>query len=140
MADVHGRVKVQPDELVPAGQPQIEERHREIGASGVVHHDVDVPEAVDRGRYGRLHGVLPGDVGRDNVGLAPGLGCLFRGRGESVLAARHQRKIGSRLRERDGDRLPDAARRAGDECFLPGQVEGGHVSPSTPWGAGQRPG
>src|SRR4029078_1021157 len=48
---------------------------------------------------------LPGDAGGDDKGLAPGLGRLFRGRGEPVLAPGAQRDGGSRVRERERARL-----------------------------------
>ena len=127
VAHVHGRVEVQPDQLVPAGQPEIQERHHEAGPAGVVHHDVQVAQLVDRPRHRGLHRFLHGDVGGKDEGLPAQRGDLRRGLGQPVLTPGHQGQVRPGPGQGDRDRLPDPPGGAGDESFLARQVEERHA-------------
>src|SRR5262249_56398659 len=61
---------------------------------------------------------------------------LLRGGREPVLAARHQREVGSCLGERHRDLLPNATGGPSDECLLTGQIEKGHPRSSHSVGSG----
>jgi hypothetical protein len=75
-----------------------------------------------------LQVVLGGDVGRDGDGAAPPCfgveagGDLFAGPG----LARRDHHLGAMLGHPLGDGLADAARRAGDDRHLAGEVEEAH--------------
>ena len=141
VADVHGRVEVQPEQLVPAGQPQVQERHHEVGPARVVHHDVQVAELVDRGRRPRRPPTSCSvtSAGMTNAFRPSALICC-RGVGQPVLAAGHQRQVGARAGQRDRDHLADPPGRAGDESLLAGQVEERHGQSFHSVGSGQAAG
>src|SRR5690606_17232644 len=68
VADGHGRVEVEPHDLVPAGQAQVLELDQEVGPARVVDHDVEVAEPGDGLVHGRGGGLAVGQVGGDDHG------------------------------------------------------------------------
>ena len=90
---------------------------------GVVHHDVEPPEALDRGGHEALHVVGVLHARRHRQGLAAeGLHLVDDGLARLELAAGdHDRGTG--LGEAEGHRSPEAAGAAGHDGDAAGQVE-----------------
>ena len=127
VAHVHGRVEVQPDELVPAGQPEVQERHHEAGPARVVHHDVHVAKLVDRPGDRRRHRLLLGDVSGNDERLPAQRGDLRGGLSQPILTPGHQGQVRPGSGQGDRDRLPYPPRGPGNECLLASQVEERHA-------------
>ena len=97
--------------------------------AGVVDQDVDAAENLDRAVHGRLHLFLEADVGHTRQ---PSAACGLDRRHRRVNRAgkfqmrlsglRHYGDIGPVPCSADGDRLADAAARAGDEERLASEV------------------
>ncbi len=68
-----------------------------------------------------------GHVVNDRLHTTSGAGEAFLGFGQGPQAARRHGDIGPRSGQSLGDRLPDAAAGAGDECDAPAEVEGRRV-------------
>jgi len=140
VADVHGGVQVEPHQLVPAGQPQVEKGRHEVRAARVIHHHVHVPELLDRAVNGSADRGLAGDIGGYDESLAAERGYIRRGLGKPVLATRDHGHISACAGQGNSDRPADPAGRAGDERVLACQVEKAHAQSFHSVGSGQAAG
>ena len=118
---VEGGRQVGPDDRVPVGRVDLEERPDQR-QPGVVDQAVDAPEALDDPLDQRLGLPAVGDVGREALGLgarvARPLQRALRTLRRAVVVDRHRRPLGGRL---DGHLGADAAAAAGDEHDPAGQ-------------------
>ena len=94
-----------------------------LGAAGIVDQNVDRAEALFHASNHGLHGRANRDVGAEGSGFAAAVADGF-GDGLSLLSAFAivDGDRCSRLGQRQGNRLADAARAAGDQCYPPGQI------------------
>src|SRR5437763_13506324 len=120
-----GAFQVRIDDVIPVFFGVLEERLRHDDA-GVVDEDRQWPESILYRPYGCNDAVAVGDVAGERQARAAAALDLARELLQTIGAPRRRRDLRAGRREHLGEMPADAARRAGDQQNLAGNVEARH--------------
>ena len=121
-----GALQIGVDDMVPIVFGVLEQRLRHDDP-GIVDEDRQRPEPIFGRGDRRGDAVSFGDVAGDGQAGPAARFDLAGQLGEAVGPARGERHLGAGGGENFGEMAADAARRAGDERDLPGDVEAGQI-------------